>query len=148
MYKLFGYSIPFLILSYIGQTALADNYNTPPWPLYMNGVPVDASGIGVETPYCWRYVYAAPIAPHGAGSYLSTEVIVDYVPFVNCSSEGAVLQWPDPRLVVPGVWASLPRVGSEPVVYYCAATGKEFLANPAGKDFGPLYRCELNNTKI
>lgn len=136
-----------LFLSLLGQGALAADYNTPPWPLYMDGQPVDASGIGVQLPYCWRYVYAAPTEPHGTGSYLSNELIVDYVPFVGCFSPGAVLQWPDPRLSVPSKWAALPRVGDEAVSYDCAPTGKEFIANPAGKDFGPLYRCELDSSK-
>lgn len=137
----------FSILLLVGQGALADKYDTPPWPLYMDGFPVNASGIGIKLPYCWRYIYAAPANPRGAGQYTSDEMIVDYVPFVDCFSQGAVLQWPDPRLPIPSKWASIPSVDDELVVYHCVPTGDEFIANPAGKDFGALYQCELATSK-
>ena len=137
--------IAVLGFTFMTFTAYADRLNDPPWPYYLDGHPIDDSANQIDPPSCWRYVYATPYSPHGTGMYSGQELQLDYVPWVNCASPGAVLRWPDPRVPVPVGWQALPRVGDDfrNLELYCVLTGKDYITPLSKSHGGALYQCQL-----
>ena len=142
--KVIAASFLTICLCVFASNTMAANLHVPPWPLYMNGVPVDASGNLINLPYCWRFRYYVPLQPHGAGIYnTGADLQFAYSHNIDCLSTNAVLQWPDPRMPIPRPWRSLPVVSDQPVNLYCVPAGTDYIDNSATHyDLGPLYRCQ------
>lgn len=130
----------------IAGSVWADTFHNPRWPasMYINGMPVNASGDTINPPYCWHYSYYAIKDSLGPGVYLSSGMTFDYKIHVDCTSAHAVLQWPDDRISVPLAWRSLPMVFANQIMsLYCTPTGKEYVYPGTGIDYGEIYKCEL-----